>query len=78
VRVPDGIGTQVYAGPVSQVPDRVEKSADFMRSRLLEAVLSQMANAKVSGLPGVKNSWPVAVNESAEHQENEKLPVRLF
>ena len=78
MRVPDGTGTQVYAGPVSQVPDRVEKSAEFMMSRLLEAVLSKMANAKVSGLPGVKNSWPVAVNASAEHQENENLPLRLF
>jgi len=63
VRVPEGIGVQVNAGPVSQVPDSFEKSAESMISKLLETVLSKIAKAKVSGLPGVKNSCPVAVNE---------------
>jgi hypothetical protein len=56
VRVSEGTGGQVNAEPISQVPDSFEKSAEFMISRLLEAVLSKMANAKVSALPGVKNS----------------------
>jgi len=56
VRVPEGTGGQVKADPVSHVPDSFEKSEEFIISRLLEAVLSKMANAKVSELPGVKNS----------------------
>jgi hypothetical protein len=57
------MGTQVNAGPSSQVPARVEKSAESTINKLLETVLSKTAKAKVSGLPGVKNSCPVAVNE---------------
>jgi hypothetical protein len=56
VRVPEGVGGQVYAGPASHVPLRVEKSEEFKISRLLEAVLSKMANAKTSEVPGVKNN----------------------
>jgi len=49
-----------------------------MVNRLLEVVVSPMPNAKDSEPPGVKKNWPIALNESGEHQGNEKLPLRLF
>ena len=75
MRFPEG-AAQVNAGPACQVPDSVEKSEELIVSRLLEAVVSKMANAKDSVLPGVKNSSLVEVNASWEHQEKEKLPLR--